>query len=184
MSGNSKPSGFTLIEILVAIALVVAMATIVIPNLTRLSPRYNRDHFIGHLQTLTQLGWQSALASGKIHRIHFDFNKHIITLGVETGTYDKNGDPEFKKAPFYFTRPTMTWPESLQIKHFTVEGFDETERFGASRKLTETWFYIMPDGITQSVTLNVIDTKDVRAGKPRAFSLVLSPFTATFKRYD
>ena len=71
-----------------------------------------------------------------------------------------------------------------QIKQFNIEGFDEMSRYGVGRKTTEMWFYIMPDGLTQEVTINALDTKDLKNNKPRPFSLVLSPFSAIFKYYD
>ncbi len=43
----------------------------------------------------------------------------------------------------------------------------------------------MPDGLTQTVTMNFLDTKQLNAaGKPRQFGLVLNPFNAQFKVYD
>ena len=184
MFGRFNQQGFTLIEILVAIVLIGIMATIVVPSLTRGTGRYGREQFIYQLQALVQLGWQSALSTGKIHRVLVDIDKRAISLGSASGTFDKNGDPEFKPAKVLFVKSSMTWPAHIQIKQFNIEGFDEMSRYGVGRKTTEMWFYIMPDGLTQEVTINALDTKDLKNNKPRPFSLVLSPFSAIFKYYD
>ena len=183
-TANRNRSGFTLIEILVAIALVAVMATLVIPNILRLMPRHDRDQFIATMQTMVQNAWQSALASGKIHRISVDIDKRTMTVSQATGAKDAKGELEFAPAKIYYAPRSMQWPAHIQIKQFIIEGFDEMGRYGGGRKTTETWFFIMPDGLAQSVVINAIDIKDVRNGKPRQFSLVLSPFTGAFKKYD
>lgn len=183
MFGTSRKQAFTLIEILVAIAIMAVMAAIVVPNIVKLTARSAREQFISDVQVLVQLGWQSALGTGKIHRVSVNIDKRTISLGMESGGYDKNGEPEFKPAKLYFASSTMKWPASIAIKQFIIEGFDEMSRF-SGKTTGEVWFYIMPEGLTQSVVINALDTKDLKDNKPRPFSLVLSPFSATFKRYD
>ena len=54
----------------------------------------------------------------------------------------------------------------------------------ARSKSGSVWFYIIPEGMTQDVVLNFIDTNDAYDGHPRQVGLVLNPFTAQFKEYD
>ena len=157
------------------------MATIVMPNITRLVPKRERQEFINKLQELVQLGWQSALASGTLHRVHFDLDKRVVTLGIATGKHDAKGEPEFAVTKLYFARSAVTWPAHVQIKQFFIEGFDEMTRVSGNRKTNEIWFYIMPDGLTQQVSIGLLDTRDLRGGKPRMVTLELSPFSALFR---
>ena len=47
------------------------------------------------------------------------------------------------------------------------------------------WFFIIPDGLTQEVTINFVDYDDMLPnGDARQFGLVLNPFSAQFKLYD
>ena len=76
----------------------------------------------------------------------------------------------------------MTWPDSIIIKQLLIEGFDEMKRFTGGK--TETvWFYIVPDGMVQAVTINFLDKEQMIDGKPKPVGLVLNPFTAEFKVY-
>jgi len=181
MCGKPNHNGFTLLEILIAIALMAIIAMVVVPSLTRLGSRHERTTFIGHLQALVQGGWQAALASGKMYRVHIDVDKRVITLGVETGAVDNHGEPLFNRVPSSIVNSVVRFPASIQIKHVFIEGFDEMTRAGSGRKTSEVWFYIMPDGLTQHVIIQGVDAKDLRNGKPRPFTMSLSPFTATFQ---
>lgn len=182
---GKQNNGFTLIEILVAIALVAVMATLVLPNLGRFTPRYEREQFIAQLQELVQRGWQSSLSTGKIYRVHFDFKEKKISLGQATDQRDTQGDPVFEVPKYAYGASSLTWPSQIQFKGLLIEGHDELSKPASGRSTTEIWFFIMPEGLTQSVTINFIDMKDISpGGKPKHVSLVLSPFNALFKQYD
>ena len=53
------------------------------------------------------------------------------------------------------------------------------------RDTGETWFYVVPDGMTQRVTINMTDGNDIDSGgRPAKIGLVLNPFNAQFAAYD
>lgn len=182
MLGNNK-QGFTLIEVLVVLAIMGAMMTVIVPNFRKLLPRREREVFIGKLNGLAQYAWQHALIERKIHKIVFDFKKNQAWVEMAVGT-SKSGEPEFTRVQGAYINPVVTIPSNIQIKNFIIEGFDEKTSRG-SGGTTESWFFITPDGLTQTVTINFLDTKQINAaGKPRQFGLVLNPFNAQFKVYD
>lgn len=183
MLGHSK-SGFTLLEILIAITLIGVMAVVVVPNLLRFSPKHEREKFLTALDGITQFAWQTALSTNSLHRVEFDFGKKRISISGATQKKDAKGQPLFEPAKQTYLGTAFTIPSNIDIKQFIIEGYDELSRF-SGRKTQESWFYIMPDGMTQAVTINFTDSKDTLAnGKPRSFGLVLNPFTAQFRRYD
>jgi prepilin-type N-terminal cleavage/methylation domain-containing protein len=182
MSGSYK-KGFTLIEILVVLAIMGALMTIVIPNFRKLLPRRERETFIGKINAITRLAWQRALIERKVHRIVFDFKKKEFWVEAPTGT-TKLGEMEFARIKGAYLSPFGKIPPSIDVKNFIIEGFDEKTRRGAGGT-DEAWFFLMPDGLTQTVTINFLDTNQLNpAGKPRQFGLVLNPFNAQFKIYD
>ncbi len=172
--------GFTLIELLIAIAIIGIMMAAIIP-MFRQQPGYERKQFVARLNSLVQFAWQQAIITQEVHRVLFNFKERKASI-------ERNitKTPAVKKLDFEPVKgsdTTMTWPNSISIKQFLVEGFDEMKRF-TGRGAETIWFYIIPDGMTQQVTINGIDKEDVIENKPRQFGLVLNPFLAQFKEYD
>lgn len=182
MRGSNK--GFTLLEILVVLAIIGVLMAVVVPNFRNLLPGRERKLFVAKLNGLTRIAWQRALVERKTQKISFDFDKRLIWLESATGAV-KDGTPEFAKAKGGYIPTALKIPKVIDIKNFIIEGFDEIGRYGAGRKTTESWFYIIPDGMAQSVTINFLDTGNLNAaGKPRQFGLVLNPFNAQFRGYN
>lgn len=183
MSGTYK-KGFTLLEILVAIVIIAIMATVIIPNLAPRRASDERNTFIAQLNTLMQFAWQNALITRTLHKVMFDF-KHK-TVFLEQASEQKDGEGKTKFVPLkeqYFAT-SLAWPRNLEIKNFFIEGFDEMKRF-SGRDTGESWFFVVPDGLTQRVTINLIDTLDISPqGRPAKVGLVLNPFNAQFAAYD
>jgi prepilin-type N-terminal cleavage/methylation domain-containing protein len=183
--GTSKKPGFTLIEIVVAILIIAVVATIVVPNLQRRVPYYERQQFITHVNALTQLAWNNALSTGKIHRLVIDAVKKNMVVEIAGDSQAKKKD-DFVPLKETYLKPTYQFADTLELKNLYIEGEDQITKHGGGKKSSlETWFYIMPDGLTQAVIMNMVDQKDRSSGdKPREFSLVLNPFSAQFTEYD
>lgn len=185
VNGISRARGFTFLELVVALALIGLMATIVIPNLNRLQPGYERKEFITTLSALTQRAWQSAVTSQRQHRVWFDLLSHRVVIEKAAEKKNEKGEILYQELPHDYVASSYTWKPSLLIKDFFINGTDEMHRPGRVGTINEVWFYIYPDGSTQEVIINVFDTSDTsQAEAGTRFSLVLSPFTGTFSIYD
>ena len=182
MSGKSNKTGFTFLEVMVVMGLIALLATIGMPLLFSRKPRYERELFFRRLNALTQLGWQNALITHKIHKISFDFASRTVRLLQESPSNhaDNKKYVPLKRAHIH---TTISWPKQLDVKQFFVEGSDEFASH-AGRSTAEVWFFIVPEGLAQQVTINMLDTKDKKSGKPRQVGLVLNPFSAQFVVYD
>lgn len=182
MFGSSKHNGFTLIEVLIAMLMIGIIATILAPNLfLARTARYERNQFVARLNSLVSTGLQQSILERAVHSIEFNFKKRTAML--KRAPFNGAKADDFKTIPGLGNNGYYEWPEQFEIKQFIIEGNDILKAF--SRKDTsEAWFFIVPEGLTQEVTINFLDTKDTIDGEPRKVGLVLNPFTAQFKMYD
>lgn len=176
-------SGFTLIEILVVIAIIAIISAVVVPNIGKFVPRYQQEQAISRLNALVQIGWQRALSSHTLHRVVFDMSKQSVILESEVAQ-KKEGDVPFTPVNISHLTSRFEWPKELEIKQFFIEGFDEMSRFAGNRKTAQLWFYIVPNGLTQDVIINITHTSQASAKEAKQLSLVLNPFKAEFEVHD
>jgi prepilin-type N-terminal cleavage/methylation domain-containing protein len=181
--GMNKHAGFTLLELLIVILIMGLLSAIIIPNLKRTTPRYEREEFIARFNALTQLAWRQALGTHKAQQVSIDLSKKIIFLLVDTGEKDRSGEPVFKPITGLAVETSISIPDQFEFKQFFIEGYDMMAKFTRT-KTDEMWFYIIPEGMAQDVIVNFVDTKDTIDDVPRQVGLVLNPFSAQFKIYD
>jgi len=181
--GMNKKNGFSLLEMLIVIAIIGILGAIIMPNLRRATPRYEREEFIARFNALTQLAWQQALVTNKSQQVSIDIGKKSIFLLSDTGEKDRSGEPIFKPPAGLVLDTSIIIPNQIEFKQFFIEGFDMMAKFTRT-KTEEMWFYIVPEGMAQDVIINFVDTKDTRDETPRPVGLVLNPFSAQFKIYD
>lgn len=177
---SSENYGFTLIELMIGIVIVGILMAGLIPMMTQKGPGWERKQFTARLNALMQLAWQQSIITHKVHRVMFDFKNHRAFTEK-----DITKSPTAKKVDFELVKLSaseMTWPKTFIIQQFIVEGFDEMRRYAG--KSETSWFYIIPNGMTQQVTINGIDKDEMIEGKPSQFGLVLNPYMAQFKAYD
>ncbi|MFC1845561.1 hypothetical protein ACFLX2_00360 [Candidatus Dependentiae bacterium] len=183
VSGMTKP-GIGLIELLLAIALLGVMAAIVIPNLGTGGAREQREQFITDLNLITKFAWQKAVVTNKIHKIEFDMGMRQVTVMQASKKIDAEGKPTFEPIQHSYMNTKIKIPSQLIFRNFYVETFDEMARYGAGKRTDAVWFYVVPEGLSQSVIINIVDIKDKVAGRGKTIGLVLNPFSAQFGVYD
>lgn len=181
MPGTCDKQGFSLIELIVVIALIGIMATIAVSSYKALFPSSERKKFISQLNQLTSFAWKNAQITQRIHTIFFDIKNGKVRVQIDSGKRASGNKIVSQDIKRNYFSTSITIPRNIQIKNFIIEGFDEASK----GKLETVYFYIMPNGLAQQVTINFIDTKDkVGGGRARQIGLVLNPFTAQFKEYD
>lgn len=169
---NHKASGFTLLEVIVAITIMGIVAAIVIPQL-RKSPVSTRMVALSAINTMTNMAHSNAMMTGVIHRVSFDIKRRIIEIEKSTGTRGVDGNLIFKTVDIPYAKTTVDFPRYFEIQRFFVAGRDQLARYDI--EVTAVWFYLVPEGLAQEVRIDAIDLEtDSR------FSLVLNPFTARF----
>jgi prepilin-type N-terminal cleavage/methylation domain-containing protein len=170
-------SAFSLIEILVVLFIIGLLGSIVIPNFQTATPRAEREQFITKLSSLTQFGCQQALITQKIHRLYFNLKTRTIALQIEREIDNKK---KFTSPESNLVESEFEYPEQFEIKQFIIEGFDELKRFAGSGTDT-TWFYLVPNGMTQDAKIIFTDKKDTLGGRPRTTTLHINPFNGHFR---
>lgn len=181
MSGHCKP-GISLIEIMIALAIIAVVGTTIVPRLWHTDARQERRNLLVQLNELIGITQQQAIITNTEHKVEFDLPTIRVLRASDKRTSE--GAPIFESVKNFVVRPDMTLPKNIDIKQFLINGIDEMSRFigGNSKKI---WFFISADGIAQPVIINMLDKKDrVRSGKAGSFSWVMNPFSAQFKEYD
>ncbi len=174
---NNNFTGFSLIEILVVLFIIGLLGSVVAPNFRGATPRREREKFIKQLESITQFGWQQALITKKTHRITFNFKTRTIALQIER---IKDKEKVFTSPESQLIDNEFEYPEQFEIKQFIIEGFDELKRFAGGGTDT-TWFYVVPNGLTQDVKIVFADKKDTLGGRPRMTTLQINPFNGQFR---
>ena len=172
MSGISK--GFSLIQLVIVIAIMGILATVTLPRLKKrgASPR---DEFATSLNALTQMAYSNALATGKIHRVLFNFKNNTVSVEMAEDKPDTTGQLKFAPVKSDYFKSSINWPINFEMRNFFIKGKDEL----LGGNTPKVWFFITPEGLAQEIVINTSDTSN-----EDEFALVLNPFTAQFKVYN
>ncbi len=174
-----KVSGFTFIELIVAIALIAAMATVVVPNLWRQTPEEERLSFVAKLNSFVGLVWYNAIVTGKLHKITIDSNSGTLVAESQIDQLTSQGELKFEPMQLDYQDGQMQLDPRFKLREIYIN--DRNAMDGSNDKF---WFYISSDGLAQAVRLNFTDQQVAKSEENNIYSLVLNPFSAQFKISD
>lgn len=175
---TTSRTGFTLIELLVVILIIGVIGSIVAPRLAPRTAKAEREQFVAQLNSLLRAALTQALVTQTLQQVFWDLEKRTIEIRKHTGAYDRAGDPECKPIHIPYGAQNVSIPERFIIKQFSIEGVNE---LAGSRKLKQVWFYIVPDGVSQQVTVVFADTHEDVSKEEKKLTLVLNPFTVQYE---
>jgi prepilin-type N-terminal cleavage/methylation domain-containing protein len=170
-------SGFTLLEILIAMIIVGIMMSIVIPRVAHFGQK-PEDNFVENLRILVQVGHTNALMTGVLQRVLFDFKSRGISLQQEEPLAQGQNDRKFAPVRVNYLKTQVKIPDNVEVRSFFIQGKDELSH-AAGVETPQAWFFIMPQGLVQDVIINSVNNS-TRAQR----SMVMNPFTAQFSIYD
>lgn len=163
---KNKRSAFSLLELIVVVAIMGLMAAIVMPNLKIFKKRQADKDFVSSLNYISKLAKDNAANTGELHKVVFDFDNFQIFIEQQ------DGENYLKYENDYLT--TIGTLKDIEIINFYINGQDEMElRPGESKKNT-VWYFIVPNGLTQEVMINY----DVEEAQK---NLIIDPFSGLFK---
>ena len=175
-----KKNGFTLLEIIIAIAIIAILGVVLVPNLRGPQERLKTKTFVAKLNSLMQAAWQQALTSQKLQMIYFDFTNKKIELREKKDLTKPDKPQYFTAITGQYLDTQMTIPPRYFFRNFYIEGKDELQR-----KAKDAWFFIVPSGLAQAVIINIVDEgEEDSEQETEKFGLVLNPFNVQFDYYD
>lgn len=178
---STRRSGFSLLELVIVIALMAIMAVAIVPNL-RKSTTLEPKEFVVKLNALMQTAWQQAVLFNRVQRVKLNFaDKKIVLFEERTGSDKTDKESNFVPVTGAYLDTQLAIPPGYSVNTFYVDGKDNTP----GTKLTEAHFFVMPSGVAQAVILNMSFVDEDYPELPVwKFGMVLNPFSAQFEYYD
>lgn len=173
--------GFGLFELVIVLALIAGLGAMMVPNLFRNQAMAEKKQFMVDFKKILQVAVKSAVYESKVVQVYCNFENHEAVLKE----FDPESNEDSKHKKFKLFSDTVkgariVWPENVEVKNFVVNQKDEVL---SSAKLQDVWFYVMPDGTAQPVTVNCVYQNDLQE-RDTPFSFVISPFYAKVKFYE
>jgi prepilin-type N-terminal cleavage/methylation domain-containing protein len=163
---KNRIAAFSLIELIIVVAIIGLMATIFVPNLQIFKKRQADKEFIASLNYISKLASDNATNTGKLHRVVFDLdNAKIFVEQQEDDNFVKSESANLTNAGTF---------EGIEIVNIFINGIDEMQLKSGESKKNTVWYFVVPNGLTQEVIINY----DVGQAQK---NLVIDPFSARFK---
>lgn len=176
---QNKQPGISFIEILVILLLISIATSLVIPRFLSNRPGAAQKKFFTEFSTLIADTVFQAVINKTVYQVYFDLNKHNITIKKYNPKIENdNKHLKFEPIPKDIFQNQINVPETFSIKNFFVQDKDE---FISGMKMNDAWFYIMSDGNSQAVIININDDSDDREAK---FSITVNPFYSQVTLHD
>lgn len=175
-------SGFSILELIVGIAIVGVLLTVAIPAFKNQTPQARRDIFLENMNALTREALIRALETGRPHRIVCNLAARTVYLEEKKDEVTRDGDELYEKVQPRIGAVGEQIPATYEFQNFYIEGVDECASHGAGTRMEDVWFFVLPEGVAQEVLMNIIDLSQSKEGFPGfPFSLFLNPYQVQFE---
>jgi hypothetical protein len=155
------------------------MTSFVIPRMFTNRKGMTQKKFFSDFSTLIADTVFQSIITKKVHQVFFDFNHHKIIIKQHNLNIDeKKKEAQFEAVPKNIFNNQIHLPESFRIRNFFIEKNDEIK---PGAKTNDAWFYIMSDGTSQPVIINIDDDSDDQETK---FSISINPFYSQATLHD
>ena len=182
---NKVFPGFSLIEIMLGLALLGMIGLIVAPNFKKRVPLYERKKFISTLNAVAKKTSIRSLETGHPHKVLFNLSQRTIKIQERTEKKDDAQEYIFKDIITTYVKSSFRWDNRFVIENFYVEGVDEIGQHSSGNQMEDVWFFVMPEGMSQEAIINFRDTQDMMNDSDGVKKgLVLNPFSVEFLEYD
>lgn len=162
---------------LLIIGLITSLA---IPSYLKRQAKSTKQQFYKEFETLIQKTLTNAIVTNKIHQIFFDIKEHkIIIKSYDPSQPEADKHKKFSPASLDSFPTSTNISQDLVIRNFFINGIDE---FASGMNVENIYFYIMPDGTSQSVIINIEDTQTT--SQQNKFSITINPFYCQTKEYN
>lgn len=168
-------SGFSLIEIMVVVALVGVLISMIIPRLTRRSPSSEWKTILSEFNNLTLLARQESIAEQTIFRLKFSRNNFpaVDTITVERlSKTSPDGKQEFVQASSPYLATKYELSEAIRFRAI-FQG-----KQNLLQENNEAFCYVIPDGLVQDIYVQLIRTENL---KEEFATLKMLPFDGYFE---
>ena len=191
---KNKP-GFSLIEMLMVLGLIMIISSLVMPSLRRRPDKYERQLFIDRLNGVVAAARHQSMISLMPHRIVFKLGSKGAATWIDQvwiegpgplKQKDRDGNWVYERISSRRDTDHMGQQKRFRLRQFKIEDHDELQRYadkpGSSGNQTgEIWFFVVPDGLTQEVQLEVVDSAPMVRVSDKRMVLTLNPFTGRFE---
>lgn len=167
--------GFTLIELMVVLALIGLLISMVAPRFTRRSPSSDWKVIVDELNNLAQFARQESIAEQVPFRLNFSKGKNHapdVVVVEHMTTTDEGGKREFSLVTSPYMKTRYEFAENVRLKAIYLgkqELLQETGQAGC---------YLVPEGLIQDVFIQLVRQED---GKEEAVTLKMLSFDGRFE---
>lgn len=179
---KTAQSGFSLLELMVVLALIGLLGAFVVPNVFRARQGAQRKEFLAAFESLLKDAVLRSILENQTHQIFIDIAHELIqTRACNLKARDADERKRFIKVVDADFVTEIKFPKRFVMKDFFINGVQE---FRAGTATVDVHFYVMPDGTSQAVIINAVDQDEDGIEPEVTFSVSINPFYARMSVHE
>lgn len=172
---QSSSPGFSLIEIMVVVALLGLLLAMVMPRLSRRAPSSEWKTVLSEFNNLAQFARQESIAEQAVFRLNFSRGKNPAPDTVTVERLSKigpDGKQEFTQASSPYLPTKYELAETIRFRAVFHGKQDQLQEGG------QAFCYLIPDGLVQDTYVQLMRIENL---KEEAVTLKMLPFDGYFE---